>query len=100
RRRGIPVIATNHTIPACTLFGMQRFGLAYWLATGAFGWCIVRLLNRCDAVATPTETAAGELRSLGFTREIAVISNGVDTVRFSPAPGNLALREKLGLDAR
>lgn len=100
RHLGIPVAATNHTIPECALWGMRTAGAAYTLAQAGFGAWITFLLDRCDAVATPTETAAELLRELGFRGDIHRISNGVDIERFLPGPPNENLRRRLGLDSR
>jgi glycosyltransferase involved in cell wall biosynthesis len=57
-------------------------------------------------VAVPTETAALATKALGYDQPITVISNGVDTNRFSPAEGDgdstsvMELRRSLGLDSR
>lgn len=100
RRRGIGVIATNHTVPECSLWGMRRLRPAYRAASHGFAWWLRWLLAHCDAVATPTETAARRLRDLGFGGHVHVISNGIDTERFRPGPGGPELRQRLGLDGR
>lgn len=100
RPRGIPVLATNHTVPECTLWGIRRLGPAYTLARTALGRWIVALLGRCQAVATPTRTAADALRSMGYLGDVLPISNGVDTDRFAPGTSDDALRNRLGLDDR
>lgn len=97
--RGIPVVATNHTIPACSLWGLRHVPPIYNVGTRALGAWIVRLLSRCAEVATPTATAATMLRDLGFPRAPRVISNGVDIDRFSPG-ANPDLRRRFGLDDR
>jgi glycosyltransferase involved in cell wall biosynthesis len=100
RRRGIPVVATNHTIPECSLWGIRTTGAFYDLVEEAFARWIVFLLNRCDGVTTPTRTAAERLGDLGYRRGVVPISNGVDTGRFLPGDRDPALTRKLGLDAR
>lgn len=100
RHRGIPVVATNHTIPECSLWGLRTWGPAYRAACRAFGSWIVWLLGRCDVVTTPTATAARMLRELGFGRQVTVISNGIDTDRFSPGGTDRSLQARLGLDER
>jgi glycosyltransferase involved in cell wall biosynthesis len=81
----VPVVATNHTIPECTLFGL-RGSLTYRPAMIALGLHIRMALTIAQAVTTPTETAARLLRDLGFRKPILAISNGVDTTRFRPDP--------------
>ncbi|MGI8967568.1 MAG: glycosyltransferase [Chloroflexota bacterium] len=100
RRRGIPVAATNHTIPACSLYGMREMSVLYPLAHAITARWLIAVLNRCTLVATPTQTAAGLLHDLGFRKPVRVISNGVDTNRFRPGPPDPALRTRLGLDER
>jgi glycosyltransferase involved in cell wall biosynthesis len=85
RRVGIPLAATNHTIPECALWGLRHTGLIYALSQRAFARWIVLLLKSCTMVATPTRTAAAMLGDLGFRREVSIISNGVDVSRFRPA---------------
>lgn len=99
RRRHIPIAATNHTIPECSLWGVRRVTPLYRAADRAFTAWLRFLLGRCDSVATPTITAAASLKRLGFGRDISVISNGLDTARFSPGDDE-GLRERLRLDAR
>jgi glycosyltransferase involved in cell wall biosynthesis len=100
RRAGIPLAATNHTIPECSLWGMRNLGPGYRAACVGFGQWIMFLLRNCDAVATPTDTAAGALRALGYRRPIRTISNGIDIERFQPRPPRPDLRSALGLDDR
>jgi 1,2-diacylglycerol 3-alpha-glucosyltransferase len=100
RRHGIPVAATNHTIPECSLWGIRTAGAAYDVAESIFGRWITFLLNRCDAVTTPTRIAADQLRALGYRRDVEPISNGVDIERFRPGNRNLALAARLGMDGR
>lgn len=100
RKRGIPVAATNHTIPVCSLWGIRGSGPFYTSASAAFGRWIVFLMRRCEVVATPTRTAADNLSEMGFHGDVVVISNGVDTSRFSEGPEDPRLRARLGLDSR
>jgi glycosyltransferase involved in cell wall biosynthesis len=100
RALGIPSLAVNHTIPECSLYGLRGHRLLYPLAHGAFSHYLIWLLRQVDAVCTPTHTAAGLLRDLGYRRPIAVISNGIDTDRFTPAANSRAARDALGLPNR
>lgn len=100
RQKGIPVVATNHTIPECSLWGVREHRIPYRLLTaGLAGW-IVWMLDRCDVVTTPTLTAAEALHAMGYHRPVTPISNGVDTQRFCPGPRPAGLARRLGLDGR
>jgi 1,2-diacylglycerol 3-alpha-glucosyltransferase len=79
----VPIVATNHTIPECTLFGLRQSSLYRPLSAG-LALQIRMILGAADAVTTPTATAAGMLRDLGFRKSVLPISNGVDTKRFTP----------------
>jgi 1,2-diacylglycerol 3-alpha-glucosyltransferase len=99
-RQGVPVAATNHTIPACSLWGLRSTPLIYPLVTYGFGRWILAVLQRCSAVSTPTETAADLLRALGYGESVTPISNGVNTHRFEPGPGSPELAARLGINRR
>jgi 1,2-diacylglycerol 3-alpha-glucosyltransferase len=100
RRRGIPVVATNHTIPECSLWGLRSNPLVYAPVVAGLGRWITTVLQHCDAVTTPTETAAGLLLSMGYRGRVVPISNGVDTSRFRPGPFPFQLARRLGIDDR
>jgi glycosyltransferase involved in cell wall biosynthesis len=100
RARHIPVVATNHTIPTCSLWGLRGAPVLYSAVERGFSRWILEVLRRCVAVATPTSTAARALREIGFAGPIEVISNGVDTRRFSPGEADSELGTRLGLSGR
>jgi glycosyltransferase involved in cell wall biosynthesis len=100
RRRKIPVVATNHTMPECALWGLRGHRMTYRVTHDVLARWIVFLMQRCTCVATPTETAAAALCSLGFHRDVVTISNGVDTTKFCPGPESETLRSRLELDSR
>lgn len=100
RRRDIPVIATNHTIPQCSLWGLRSTPVIYPVAVNGFSRCIISLLRQCAVVTTPTETAAALLKEMGYGRAVESVSNGVDTARFCPGPRPLELARRLGIDDR
>jgi len=100
RKAHIPVVATNHTIPECSLWGIRDHRLLYAIGNRAFSAWLKWVLERCDMVTTPTVTASRSLRDLGFPWQLNPISNGVDAERFRPGPGDPALRARLGLDGR
>jgi len=100
RKARIPVVATNHTVPECSLWGIRDHRLLYSIGNRALSAWLKWVLERCDMVTTPTDTAARSLRDLGFPGQVQSISNGVDGERFTPGPGDPALRARLGLDDR
>lgn len=100
RKARIPVVATNHTVPECSLWGIRDHRLLYSIGNRAFSAWLKWVLERCDIVTTPTDTAARSLSDLGFPRQVQPVSNGVDAERFRPGPGDPALRARLGLDDR
>jgi 1,2-diacylglycerol 3-alpha-glucosyltransferase len=100
RRRAIPVVATNHTIPECSLWGIRERHILHSTASRMLTVWIAQTLTWCDRVVVPTETAAMATAALGYDKPISVISNGVDTDRFSPGEPNEELRSDLGLDRR
>lgn len=97
RALGIPVVAVNHTIPECSLYGLREHRALYPFAVGAFRRYLLWFLNRAGRVCTPTQTAARLLRGMAFSGEVTVISNGIDTDRFAPSPDRPAARAALGL---
>lgn len=100
RRRTIPVVATNHTIPSCSLWGIRHLGPIYGLAHAGLSRWIARVLNAADTVTTPTATAARLTEEMGCQRDVHVISNGIDVERFRPDSPNRDLLRRLGLDDR
>jgi glycosyltransferase involved in cell wall biosynthesis len=100
RRRHIPVLATNHTIPECALWGVRDMPRIYRGAEAGFSAWLRFLLSCCVLTATPTLTAAEALRSLGHHGTVVPVSNGVDTQRFRPGPPDESLRRQLDLDSR
>lgn len=95
-RMDVPVVAVNHTIPECSLYGLRRHQL-YPLAVGAFRRYLGWFLARATAICTPTHTAAGLLSGMGVRHPVEVISNGIDVVRFAPVHDRSAARRDLGL---
>ena len=95
RKRGIPVIGTNHFLPA-NLF--EYFPKPLRPAFSGVMWTHwMRVYNRLDCVVSPSNTCLGVLRQVGLTAPSRVISNGVDLARFSPAPQSAAICEKYGI---
>ncbi len=100
RRRGVPVLATNHFLPDNVLpflpvpAGARR-PLEQFLWRGLTG-----AFRRADLVTTPSETGVSRLRSAGLENEMLAVSCGVDLDLFRPDPkvDRLSLRRHLGLD--
>ncbi|MDA0645898.1 MULTISPECIES: glycosyltransferase [Nonomuraea] len=84
RRRGVPVVATNHFMPDNLFqFGHVPARLragASWLAWRDFG----RVFGKADHVTTPTPLAAALLAEQGFDRDVEAVSCGIDLTRFHP----------------
>ncbi len=83
RLKRIPLVATNHTIPECSLYGMRESRF-YQPLSNVMSFYIRMVLGRADVVTTPTPTAAAQLKALGFGKPVLPVSNGVDGDRFSP----------------
>lgn len=80
RSLGIPTLATYHA-------NLRAAGSA--IGGGGLTDSIVCALgrgfyNQCETVIAPSDFARQQLRALGVTRPISLISNGVDLQRFSP----------------
>ena len=97
RSLSIPVVAVNHTIPECSLYGVKENRVLYPFALGLFRRYLIWFLDQATKVCTPTETAARLLRAMAFRGAVTVISNGIDSTRFTPATDQRAARAGLGL---
>lgn len=98
KRLGIPVVGTNHFMPEnlthyAHLPSRLDLRLRHWL------WAQFRAVYEdLDQVTTPTNTAASFMKRNGFSREIRVISNGIDLDRFHPdGADDSVLRRTFGL---
>jgi phosphatidylinositol alpha 1,6-mannosyltransferase len=92
RARGIPVVATFHThfVSYFPYYGVR--GLE------PLGWRLLRWFHaRCQATYAPSTSIIDELRARGI-RNVRLWSRGVDTVLFSPARRDAALRAELAAD--
>jgi glycosyltransferase involved in cell wall biosynthesis len=104
RRRRVPVVYTNHYLPlnvwpAAARASRERAGAAARLRDAAFYAFVAGFANGCDLVTAPTATALRLLRGHGLRVPSQAVSNGVDLDRFSPGPGDAALRSRYGLPA-
>ncbi|WP_084961265.1 glycosyltransferase [Thermoactinospora rubra] len=84
RRRGVPVVATNHFMPD-NLFQFAHIPGRLRTAAGRLAWRdFGRIFARADHVTTPTPLAAKLLADQGFAREVEAVSCGIDLARFHP----------------
>ncbi|MGE0803065.1 MAG: glycosyltransferase [Lautropia sp.] len=102
---GVPLIGTNHW--AVDAFGDYAPARLAAPALRAGSRLVNRFYRRCRIVTTPSRATARQMRRAGFAGELRVISNPIDTLRFSPhlAPpaadhhvvyaGRLAIEKKI-----
>lgn len=94
RQLDIPLVYTNHYLPANVLPAMRRRPAAFDRAFYAY---LVGFANRSAMVTAPTTTALGLLQRHGLAAPGRVISNGIDTASFRPGPPDAGLRDRYGL---
>ncbi len=95
RRRGIPVIGTNHFMPD-NLFEYIPGPLRSTMSAIMWSHCL-RTYNRLDCVVAPSNACLELLRGVGLTAPARVISNGIDLSRFTPGEPDPAMRAKYGI---
>lgn len=84
RRRGVPVVATNHFMPD-NLFQFGHIPERLRAKAGRIAWRdFSRIFNRADHITTPTPLAAKLLADQGFERDVESVSCGIDLARFYP----------------
>lgn len=108
-RRRVPVVYTNHYLPAnvhpsapARAGARARAGtaaIADAAFEAAFYGYVTGFANRCDHVTAPTATALRLLREHGLRAPSQPVSNGVDLDLFSPDSPDHALRRRYGLPA-
>jgi len=85
RRKGIPIVATNHLMPENVLLSLPAaLRQSAWL-TNWFWRLLARWHNQFDAVTSPTPSATALLGQHGLSCPLLDISNGVDTLAYAPA---------------
>jgi glycosyltransferase involved in cell wall biosynthesis len=129
RRRRVPVVYTNHYLPAnvhprsaapgdpavgsatpatrvsaATRATAAAVGSVAGTAAGAlldvgFYGYLTAFANRCDRVTAPTATALLLLREHGLRAPSQVMSNGIDLDVYAPGPADESLRRRYGLPA-
>ncbi len=79
----IPVVGTNHFMPE-NLLHYFHLPKPASKQLKKFGWDqFMDVYQTLDAVTTPTQTAAGLIREMGFDKEVTAISCGIDCSRFA-----------------
>jgi glycosyltransferase involved in cell wall biosynthesis len=81
-----PVVATNHYLPTnmnASMSDDSMFSKPFSDISYAY---LVHFCNRCDFVTAPTETALNLLYEHGLRVPAVALSNGIDLVKFAPAP--------------
>ena len=86
RRKGVPVVATNHFMPE-NLVGYAPLPGRLAAALSRLAWrdC-VRIFGRAQIVTAPTPRAVGLLREHGLDGTILPVSCGLDLRRFAQPP--------------
>jgi 1,2-diacylglycerol 3-alpha-glucosyltransferase len=100
RKRGLPVIGTNHFLPQNILDNVPIMpARVRGAATPVLWYTMLSLFNQLNLVTTPTDTAANILREQGILRPVQPISCGVDVTRFCPNPhiNRAEVRRRFGL---
>jgi len=87
RRRGIPMIGTNHFIPENIVHYVLPFRPGRGVVNKILWWTMTSLYDHMDVVTTPTETAAEILRQVGLRSPVQAISCGVNLHHYAPIPG-------------
>ena len=106
RRRRVPVVYTNHYLPANVHPTAERGDRAdraaarrlpgALLDAGFYGY-LTAFANRCDRVTAPTATALLLLRDHGLRAPSQVVSNGIDLDVYSPGAADESLRRRYAL---
>ncbi|MFD0555742.1 glycosyltransferase involved in cell wall biosynthesis [Stackebrandtia endophytica] len=101
KRRGLPVMATNHFMPEPLLHHVPvPQAVRDWAARLAWRDA-ARVFERADYVSTPTPLAAKHFADRGYSGFIDAVSCGIDLSRFQPRQGDAATaRAHFGLPDR
>ncbi len=83
RKRGIPVVATNHFMPDNLTHYLHLPSAVTRSINSAMWWDASRVLGRAQAISAPTQTSV-DLMQPQITKKMQVISNGIDLARFNP----------------
>jgi 1,2-diacylglycerol 3-alpha-glucosyltransferase len=98
-KRHLPLVGTNHFLPENIIPFLIKYPWLFDL-TGRILWkMMLDVFNQTDTATTPSYAAAEILRQHNIRVPVHVISNGVDTERFTPNPkvDRMDIRRKYGL---
>jgi glycosyltransferase involved in cell wall biosynthesis len=86
RQRGIPIVGTNHFLPANWSNNLYIPRSVQGVVHKAMWKDMLQVYNQLDAVTTPTETAVAILRKQDIRIPVKAISCGVDQEEFYAVP--------------
>jgi 1,2-diacylglycerol 3-alpha-glucosyltransferase len=86
RQRGIPIVGTNHFLPANWSNNLYIPRSVQGVVHKAMWKDMLTVFNQLDAATTPTETAVAILRKQAIHIPVKAISCGVDQAEFYPQP--------------
>jgi glycosyltransferase involved in cell wall biosynthesis len=99
RKRGIPVVATNHFMPDNLTHYLHLPDAVTRSVNSAMWWDASRVLGRAQAISAPTQTSV-DLMQPQLSSKMQVISNGIDLARFNPKNDPTPVREAYKLPAK
>jgi 1,2-diacylglycerol 3-alpha-glucosyltransferase len=99
RRRHLPVVGTNHFMPANVIGFVLPFQAGRDILTRLLWWTMLSVYRRLDAVTAPSRTAVGILKDQKLDVPMYPISCGVSRERFEPGQDydRNAVRRKYGI---
>jgi glycosyltransferase involved in cell wall biosynthesis len=86
RQRGIPIVGTNHFLPANWSNNLYIPRSVQGVVHKAMWKDMLTVFNQLDAATAPTETAVAILRKQDIHIPVKAISCGVDQAEFYPQP--------------
>ena len=86
RQRGIPIVGTNHFLPANWSNNLYIPRSVQGVVHKAMWKDMLQVFNQLEAATTPTETAVAILRKQAIRIPVRAISCGVDQTEFYPQP--------------
>ncbi|MFA6710284.1 MAG: glycosyltransferase [Candidatus Methanomethylophilaceae archaeon] len=97
----VPAVITFHTLVGDTMKYYSPVPMPQDISERLVWIYLRNILKRADAVISPTESTASELKSNGVcARDLRVIPTGIDTERFVPGIDGSGLEDKYHIDGR